>query len=173
MNTLNMSKRRRVAAVALALASVAAAGWGGSIAPATAHAATHYDARVGKAVVPALPRYYPGNDCYTVRPDLGGYKQANIHNSSGNYIGWVQVSLLFCTRFQVNEAQVIVHLRSGSVYGQATITSDNGGSAAEPSDGFGVFTNGDTIETNGILSPNDRAQACWRDTRDTICTADL
>lgn len=112
-------------------------------------------------------------NCYTVRPDLGGYIQRNIHYPGGRYAGWVQIYLLYCPVAQINVALVTVHVRSGSIDGQAQVFNTDGAAAAEPPASFGIYHDGDQVITPGIYSPVAVAQACWYDVGERICTAAL
>jgi len=167
---MSMTKRLRVVAGALALASVAAVGGGGSIAPAhAATAATAATIPVEWGRIAVAPRRPPYPSCYRVP---GGYRQANIHNGGG-YIGWVQVYLLYCPDNN-NYAEVYIHLRSGLVVGHADVNrlpGPDGG--AETASTGGVYVDNDTVDSPGVYSPHNAAQACWGDSADYLCTPAL
>ncbi len=169
MSTMSMTKRLRVVAGAIALTSVATAGWGGSIAPAhAATAATAATIPVERGRVSVVPRRYPSPSCYRVP---GGYRQANIHNGGG-YIGWVQVYLLYCPDNSNNYAEVYIHLRSGVVVGHADVNRLAGpdGGAASASSGTVYAGDNATVDSPGVYSPDNLADACWGDSADYICT---
>ncbi len=167
---------RHVVAGLSMVALVGGAAAGGAR-PTAAHAAAGRHVPVGRGIVVARRANAPY--CYTVRPDLGGYVQRNIHNYGGGYAGWVQVSLTYCTGSNVNYADVIVHPRSGLVSGSAVIYRDPsnrpGALPPDAATGAGTVGDGGTVDSPMLVSPFNPAHACWFDAGDPrgICTASL
>jgi hypothetical protein len=180
MSTLSVTRRPRVVAGALALAGACMAGWG-SAGPTIAHAATSHRAPLGTEIVAGVPRHSPLSSNCTDVP--GGYRQANIHYYGGTYAGWVQVFLGYCYGGPgYNYARVIVHLRSGSISGSATIYRDPstkpGALPPDSATSSATVYAGDagTVQSPYLLSPVNPAHACWSDAGDPgqgICTPSL
>ena len=172
----NLLWRRRVVAGLSMVALVGVVAAGGAR-PTAAHAAVGHRALVGRGIVAA--QRANGTYCYTVRPELGGYVQRNIHNYGGGYAGWVQVSLIFCTGSYVNYAHVIVHPRSGLVSGSAVIYRDpsnqQGALPPDSATGSGTVGDGGIVDSPMLRSPFNPAHACWFDAGDPqgICTTSL